>query len=78
MADDDKDVVVDVPAVVDEDGDVEPVVSKVTPEEAAEIQEDEEEEVEDEQAWYTIWWVWLIIILVFGFGFWGFGTFFWW
>ena len=75
---DDGGVVVDVPAVVDEDGDVEPVVSKVSPEEADEIAAEEDEEVEEERAWYTIWWVWLIIILIFGFGFWGVGYWFWW
>ena len=71
-------IVVDVPAVVDEDGNVEPVVSKVTPEEADEIAEEENEEVQEARAWYTLWWVWLIIIVVFGFGFWGVGNYFWW
>ena len=77
-ADDDGDVMVDVPAVIDDDGNVEPVVSKVSPEEADEIADEEDEEVEEARAWYTFWWVWLLIIVVFGFGFWGFGTFFWW
>ena len=74
----DEGVMVDVPAVIDDDGNVEPVVSKVTPTEADEIADEEEEEVEEARAWYTFWWVWLLIIVVFGFGFWGFGTWFWW
>ena len=76
--DTDDGVMVDVPAVVDEDGNVEPVVSKVSPDEAEEIAEEENEEIQEERAWYTFWWVWLIFILLFGFGFWGFGTLFWW
>ena len=80
MSDEKKDdgVLVDVPAIVDEEGDVEPVVSKVSPDEAEQIAEEEDDEVEEAQAWYTIWWVWLIIIVVFGFGFWGVGNVFWW
>ena len=75
---DNDEVEVEVPAVVDDEGDVEPITVKTTPEQAEQIQEAAEEEVEEARSWYTIWWIWLIIIIIFGFGFWGFGTFFWW